>query len=87
MCFRFGEIRLWVDQVPSLSQAEIWLEVQSDDTEKASAALEASGVVRCDDIEPLPKGFNGFWIANPAGIVHLVAGSNESYGPSGRATG
>jgi len=29
-------------------------------------------VVRCDAIEPLPEGFQGFWIANSAGIVHLL---------------
>jgi hypothetical protein len=29
--------------------------------------------VRCDQIEPLPEGFEGFWIANPAAIAHLVA--------------
>ncbi len=81
--FSFGEMRLWVDPVPSLSQAEIWLEVQSDDTGKASAVLSTLGVTRCDDIEPLPEGFDGFWITNPAGIVHLVADAEESANQAG----
>lgn len=68
----FGSFRLAIDRVETVSQAEIWLEVQTDDTEKASSHLEASGVVRCDEIERLPDDLDGFWIKNPAGIVHLV---------------
>ena len=71
-CFVFGGLHLWIDRAPAMSQAEVWLEVQSDDTDKASELLNAAGVTRCDEIEPLPDGFDGFWIANPAGIVHLV---------------
>jgi hypothetical protein len=26
-----------------------------------------------DDMEPLPPGYQGFWIINPAGVVHLVS--------------
>ena len=70
--FEFGTLRLWIDRVTTVSQAEIWLEVQCDDTEEASRALKAAGVLRCDEIEPLPQEVDGFWIANPAGIVHLV---------------
>jgi hypothetical protein len=29
-------------------------------------------VVRCDEVEKLPPDLDGFWIMNPAGIVHLV---------------
>jgi hypothetical protein len=32
----------------------------------------AGGVVRCDQIEPLPDDFRGGWITNPASIVHMV---------------
>ncbi|MDH3662008.1 MAG: hypothetical protein OEU92_18595 [Alphaproteobacteria bacterium] len=71
-CFAFGSIKLWIDRVPSLSQAEIWLEFECDDTSDAAKELEAAGVVRCDEIERLPATLDGFWITNPAGIVHLV---------------
>jgi hypothetical protein len=81
-CFWFGSIRLWIDRVDRLSQAEIWLEIQSDDTDKAARALEAAGVVRCDEIEPLKASFDGFWIANPAGIVHLISHPKEDPGSS-----
>lgn len=73
--FAFGESRLWIDRVPTVSQAELWLEVVTDDPVAASDWLTSHGITRCDEIEPLPDGFSGFWIANPAGIVHLVADS------------
>lgn len=72
VAFKFGSCTLWIDSVAGLSQAEIWLEVVTDDVEKGAEALRAQGVVRCDEIEPLPRGFSGFWIMNPASIVHLV---------------
>ncbi|MFZ0242986.1 MAG: hypothetical protein WAL90_15185 [Desulfobacterales bacterium] len=31
VCFAFGSNRLWIDRTPSFSQAEIWLEVVTDD--------------------------------------------------------
>lgn len=78
--FRFGEACLWIDRCAQLSQAEIWLEVQTDDLAAATERLAAANVVRCDAIEPLPAGFKGFWIVNPAGIVHLVAHPSEDPG-------
>ncbi|MGH8490712.1 MAG: hypothetical protein ACREXS_18080 [Gammaproteobacteria bacterium] len=39
----------------------------------ASTHFKAAGVVRCDEIEPLPEGFDGFWISNPASIIHIVS--------------
>ncbi len=71
--FEFGGLRLWIDPMPQLSQAEIWLELETEDTAAAAEQLAAGEVARCDEIEPLPPGFDGFWIANPAGIVHLIS--------------
>lgn len=75
--FDFGGKVLWIDRVETCSQAEIWLEVICDEPFKAEDYLEKQGVVRCDDIEPLPEGFQGFWMKNPANIVHLVVSSDE----------
>jgi catechol 2,3-dioxygenase-like lactoylglutathione lyase family enzyme len=70
--FEFGGKQLWIDRVPGMSQAEIWLEIVTDDPEAAAAHFAGEGVVRCDDIEPLPEGHRGFWIMDPASIVlHL----------------
>jgi catechol 2,3-dioxygenase-like lactoylglutathione lyase family enzyme len=78
--FRFGDLWLWIDRCPQFSQAELWLEVQADDLGAAAEHLARQGVVRCAEIEPLPEDFQGFWIASPAGIVHLVAAPREDPG-------
>jgi catechol 2,3-dioxygenase-like lactoylglutathione lyase family enzyme len=76
--FEFGANQLWLDNVPALSQAEIWLELATDDLTAAAQYLNQANVVRCDEIEPLPEGFEGFWIANPASIIHLVCQEDET---------
>ncbi len=76
--FEFGSNTLWIDRVPGISQAETWLEVVTDNLEAASDHLRAAGIVRCDEIEPLPQGFKAFWVASPASIVHLICKDSES---------
>jgi hypothetical protein len=71
--FIFGGNRLWIDRVESVSHAELWLELTTEDVPGAAAYLDAAGVVRRDEIEPLPEDHEGFWIANPASIIHMVA--------------
>ncbi len=73
VAFKFGPNRLWIDRVEALSQAELWLELTTDDLVAADATLAAARVTRRDEIEELPDGFKGFWIANPAEIIHLVS--------------
>lgn len=75
--FDFGGKVLWIDRVESLSQAEIWLEVCTDDVEAASRHLAEHGCVRRDEIEALPAGFNGFWVSSPANIIHLVTDASQ----------
>ncbi|HWP91435.1 MAG TPA: hypothetical protein VNN20_04460 [Thermodesulfobacteriota bacterium] len=58
--FEFGANQLWIDRVPGLSQAEIWLELITNDVSAASEHLKSAGVVRCDEIEPLPEGLHAF---------------------------
>lgn len=71
--FDFGGKNLWLDKVDGLSQAEVWLEIYTDDLAAADRYLEKHGVVRRDEIETLPDGFHGFWVTNAAGIIHLVS--------------
>jgi catechol 2,3-dioxygenase-like lactoylglutathione lyase family enzyme len=71
--FEFGANQLWIDRVPGMSQAEIWLELATPDIPGAAEHLEKAGVVRRDEIEPLPEGYEGFWIASPSSIIHMVA--------------
>jgi catechol 2,3-dioxygenase-like lactoylglutathione lyase family enzyme len=76
--FRFGDKSLWIDRVPTISQAEVWLEIESDDLSAAAEHFRKHGVIRCDEIEPLPPGFKGFWIMSPASIVHLVCEAEQT---------
>lgn len=70
--FEFGGKQLWLDRVPGLSRSELWLEILADDVDAAAEYLRGHGVVRCDEIEPLPEGHRGFWIMDPASVVvHL----------------
>lgn len=75
VAFSFGAMTLHIDLCEHLSQAEIWLELVSSDIDGAKAHLENEGVTRCDEVEKLPDGFNGFWISSPSSIVHLVSDS------------
>ena len=71
--FAFGAMRLWIDRVAGMSQAELWLEVTTDDPQAAADHLAAApGVARVDEVEPLAPGSLRFWISSPAQIVHLV---------------
>ena len=68
-----GPIRLWLDRVARQSQPDLSLELTVDDVAAAGRYLAEHGVRRCDEVEQLPDGFDGFWIAAPAGIIHLVS--------------
>ena len=55
----------------------MWLEVIADDVAAASQHLADAATVRCDGIEALPPDLQGFWIVNPADVVHLVARTDD----------
>jgi hypothetical protein len=65
--------------VPGISQAEIWLEVVTDNIDSAAEGLKDAGVVRCDEIEKLPQDFQAFGVSSPASIIHLVCKNTESW--------
>lgn len=75
--FEFGANRLWIDRVVGTSQAEMWLQLTTRDTAAAAQHLAGAGVVRCDEIEPMPEGASAFWISSPSSIVHLVSRPDE----------
>ena len=70
--FDFDGKNLWIDSREGISRAEIWLEIVADDVAAADSYLTAMGCVRCDDVEMLPPGFNGFWIRGPGSVIHLI---------------
>ena len=69
---QFGPVKLWFDRVDNYASAELWLELFTDDVERAASHLAEHGVSPQDELEPLPKGMEGHWITNPVGIPHLV---------------
>ncbi len=75
--FAFGANQLWIDRTAGLSQAELWLELVTEDRKAAMDHLARSRVSRCDEIETLPEGFPGFWISSPSSIIHLVREPSE----------
>mmetsp|Transcript_5592 Transcript_5592/g.9835 ORF Transcript_5592/g.9835 Transcript_5592/m.9835 type:complete len:124 (-) Transcript_5592:55-426(-) len=77
--FVFGSNNLWIDKVPAMSQAELWLEIVTDDTAEAAKVLEKANVVRCDEIEDLGRDFDGYWVSSPAAIIHLVNAKRGSW--------
>ncbi len=72
VCFSFGDKNLWIDKISSVSQAEIWLELVTDNIAEAVSHLDQQGVVRRDEIEKLPDDFKGFWVCSPSNIIHLI---------------
>ena len=66
--FQFGPNRLWIDSVPNLSHPDIWLELETNDTEAAASFLNVHGVARRDEVEQLREDFNGFFISAPNGV-------------------
>lgn len=73
IAFEFGDKNLWIDRIDGISQAEVWLEIQTDNATEARHYLEAQGCVIRDEIEPLPPDFNGFWLSSPSNTIHLVS--------------
>lgn len=49
--FLLGPNRLWIDEAPTYSQAEVWLELFAPDHAVALGHLQENGVVRCDAVE------------------------------------
>lgn len=68
----FGPNKLWLDQVDSFARSDVWLELETDDLDGAASRLADAGIPLQDQIEPLPAGMRAHWIANPAGVMHLL---------------
>ncbi len=77
--FEFGGKNLWIDAVPSISQAEIWLEILTDDIDNAANAFKDAGVIRRDEIEILPDDLQAFWVSSPSSIIHLICKETDSW--------
>ena len=68
IAFSFGSMMLWIDKVEKQSQVDVWLELLTDEPDKALQTLESP---MRDELEPLDD-VNGHWTSDPAGVVLLV---------------
>lgn len=66
--FAFGNMTLWIDKVERQSQVDVWLELFTEDPDRALNHLESP---RRDELEPL-DGVTGHWTSDPAGVVLLL---------------
>ncbi|CAM4451968.1 VOC family protein [Nocardia ninae] len=69
---QFGPVTLWLDRVDNYARADLWLELFTDDVDRATEHLAAHGVPVQDELEPLPSTMKAHWISNPVGIPHIV---------------
>ena len=70
--FEFGGKNLWIDKISGISQAEVWLEIETSSAEHAAQYLREQGCVIRKNIESLTKSLNGFWLSSPSNIIHLI---------------
>jgi hypothetical protein len=68
----FGSSLLWLDPSDT-AQGEVWLEVVVEDVELAREYFREIPGSLAPEAEKLPKGYPGFWIQNPVGLIHLVS--------------
>lgn len=66
----FGANILWLDCCPFNSHSETWLEMNTNDVERATEHLATHGIQPCDELERIPK--DSHWITDPAGNVFIL---------------
>lgn len=66
----FGKNTLWLDCVNNYTHSETWLELKTDNIEKATGYLKMKGIETCDELEKIPE--NMHWITDPAGTVFIL---------------
>lgn len=74
---QFGPVTLWFDRVDNYAHPDLWLELFTDDVDRATAHLAAHGVGVQDELEPLPSGMDAHWISNPVGVPHIVRNPDD----------
>lgn len=82
VAFEFGALRLWIDEVPTASHSEVWLQLQCSDLDAATEHLVDGGAVLCDEIEPLGD-LRAHWLADPAGTVWLLSQTSSNSATGG----
>ena len=69
----YGEQTLWIDANKKIKQPEIFFEISVTDLETAKEVLQSQNIEACENpFETLSETYRGFWVRNPAGVIHLV---------------
>ena len=63
--------------MPNLSHPDIWLELETNDTEAAASFLKIHGVSRRDEVEQLREDFNGLFISAPMASFISLSGRRK----------
>jgi len=74
IAFAFGSMTLWIDKVEKQSQVDVWLELFTDDPDKALETLDSP---KRDELESLDD-VKGHWTSDPAGTVLLLVRDEQS---------
>jgi len=69
--FQFGDNTLWLDCMENYSQADVWLEIQTDNMKAAETYLHENHINRRDEIE-LHENSDGYWVSDPCGTILRV---------------
>lgn len=72
----YGPLVLWLDRCKDIDRCEVRLELRTPDTKRAATHLRQAGVEQLE-AEPLPDGYDGFWMRSPLGEVVLVSAPSQ----------
>ena len=72
----FGNNTIWLDCVDNYTHSETWLELTTENVERAKGYLQSQGVSTCDELEQLPHGMH--WITDPSGTVFILKGRENA---------
>jgi predicted enzyme related to lactoylglutathione lyase len=74
---KFGPNIIWLDCVDNYTHSEAWLDLKTNNVEKATEYLRSKGIDTCDELEKIPE--NMHWIMDPAGTVFILGKATDTY--------
>lgn len=73
---KFGPNIVWLDCVDNYTHSETWLELRTNDVDRATRYLQSHGIETCDELEKIPE--TAHWIQDPAGTVLILGKKPEN---------
>jgi hypothetical protein len=72
---KFGPNIVWLDCVDNYTHSETWLDLRTNDVDRATRYLRSHGIEPCDELEKIPEAMH--WIQDPAGTVFILRKTPE----------